>query len=90
MAEVTLAVLVVVLIVLFRVLRRLVLLERDFRDPSAVLGPVLEQKHREMLKDLHEGLTQQAIARATSPIERAAELVIDQRLDRSRARSTSA
>jgi len=33
MAEITVAALVVVLIVLFRVLRRLVLLERDFRDP---------------------------------------------------------
>src|SRR5260370_36692930 len=59
MAEATLAVLVVALIVLFRLLRRLVVLERILADPDAVLGPMLEQKHREMLKDLHLGLTQQ-------------------------------
>ena len=40
MVEITLAVAVVALIVLLRVLRRLVLLERDFRDPGAVLGAI--------------------------------------------------
>jgi DNA recombination protein RmuC len=83
MAEITLAVLVVVLIVLFRVLRRLVLLERDFRDPSAVLGPTLEQKHREMLKDLHEGLTQQGdrLGRNLADSSERLSAKIDQRLD---------
>jgi len=83
MAEISLAVLVVVLIVLFRVLRRLVLLERDFRDPSAVLGPVLEQKHREMLKDLHEGLAQQGDRLGRNLVDSSERLSarIDQRLD---------
>jgi DNA recombination protein RmuC len=83
MIEAILAVLVVVLIVLFRVLRRLVLLERDFRDPSAVLGPVLEQKHREMLKDLHEGLTQQGdrLGRNLADSSERLSGKIDQRLD---------
>src|SRR5215467_10330425 len=83
MAEATLAVLIVVLIVLFRVLRRLVLLERDFRDPSAVLGPVLEHKHREMLKDLHEGLVQQGdrLGRNLGESSERLSLKIDQRLD---------
>jgi len=35
------------------------LLERDFRDPGVVPRSGLEQKHREMLKDLHEGSPQQ-------------------------------
>jgi DNA recombination protein RmuC len=83
MTEAILAVLVVVLIVLLRVLRRLVLLERDFRDPSAVLGPVLEQKHREMLKDLHEGLTQQGdrLGRNLADSSERLSGKIDQRLD---------
>src|SRR6266404_3602098 len=83
MVEITLAVAVVVLIVLLRVLRRLVLLERDFRDPSAVLGPVLEQKHREMLKDLHEGFTQQGdrLGRNLADSSERLSVKIDQRLD---------
>src|SRR5258705_3111998 len=83
MAEITVAALVVVLIVLFRVLRRLVLLERDFRDPSAVLGPTLEQKHREMLKDLHEGFTQQGdrLGRSLADSSERLSAKIDQRLD---------
>src|SRR5712664_857125 len=83
MFEITLAVAVVVLIVLLRVLRRLVLLEQDFRDPSAVLGPVLEQKHREMLKDLHEGLTQQGdrLGRNLADSSERLSGKIDQRLE---------
>src|SRR5258708_5442419 len=83
MVEITLAVAVVVLIVLLRVLRRLVLLERDFRDPGVVLGPVLEQKHREMLKDLHEGFTQQGdrLGRNLADSSERLSVKIDQRLD---------
>jgi DNA recombination protein RmuC len=83
MVEITLAVAVVLLIVLLRVLRRLVLLERDFRDPGVVLGPVLEQKHREMLKDLHEGFTQQGdrLGRNLADSSERLSAKIDQRLD---------
>src|SRR3977135_4376712 len=83
MVEITLAVAVVVLIVLLRVLRRLVLLERDFRDPGIVLGPVLAQKHREMLKDLHEGFTQQGdrLGRNLADSSERLSAKIDQRLD---------
>src|SRR5258707_7415158 len=83
MFEITLAVAVVVLIVLLRVLRRLVLLERDFRDPGVVLGRVLEQKHREMLKDLHEGFTQQGdrLGRNLADSSERLSVKIDQRLD---------
>src|SRR5882762_7854938 len=83
MIEITLAVAVVVLVVLRRVLRRLVFLERDFRDPGVVLGPVLEQKHREMLKDLHEGFTQQGdrLGRNLADSSERLSAKIDQRLD---------
>src|SRR5262245_60550945 len=83
MAEATLAVLVVALIVLFRVVRRLVLLERNFNDPAAGLGPTLEQKHREMLKDLHGGLTQQGdrLGRNLADSSERLSAKIDQRLD---------
>src|SRR5262245_16935434 len=83
MAEATLVVLGVVLVVLFRVLRRLVLLERDFRDPDAVLGPTLERKHREMLKDLHDGLVQQGdrLGRNLADSSERLSGKIDQRLD---------
>ncbi len=83
MAEATLAVLVVALIVLFRVLRRLVVLERILADPAAVLGPTLEQKHREMLKDLHVGLTQQGdrLGRNLTDSSERLSAKIDQRLD---------
>src|SRR5262245_41522816 len=83
MAEITLAALVVVLLILFRVLRRLVLLERDFKDPAGGLGPTLERKHREMLKDLHEGLTQQGdrLGRNLAESSERLSLKIDQRLD---------
>ena len=83
MAEATLAVLVVALIVLFRVLRRLVVLERNFADPAAGLGPTLEQKHREMLKDLHAGLAQQGdrLGRNLADSSERLSAKIDQRLD---------
>ena len=83
MAEATVAVLVVVLVVLFRVLRRLVLLERNFADPEAVFGPTLERKHRDMLKDLHEGLTQQGdrLGRNLADSSERLSSKIDQRLD---------
>src|SRR5690242_19474361 len=83
MAEATLAVLIVALIVLFRVLRRLVVLERNFADPAAGLGPTLEQKHREMLKDLHAGLAQQGdrLGRNLADSSERLSAKIDQRLD---------
>src|SRR5215468_9064611 len=83
MAEATLAVLIVVLVVLFRVLRRLVMLERNFADPEAVLGPTLEKKHRDMLKDLHEGLTQQGdrLGRNLADSSERLSTKIDHRLD---------
>jgi len=83
MVEATLAVLVVVLIVLFRVLRRLIVVERNFADPAAGLGPTLEQKHREMLKDLHAGLAQQGdrVGRNLADSSERLSAKIDQRLD---------
>src|SRR4029077_11087558 len=83
MAEATLAVLVVALVILFRVLRRLVVLERNFADPASGLGPTLEQKHREMLKDLHAGLSQQGdrLGRNLADSSERLSAKIDQRLD---------
>src|SRR5260221_10369181 len=83
MVEITLAVAVVVLIVLLRVLRRLVLLERDFRDPGVVLGPVLEKSNGEMLRDVHEGSRQQAdrLGRNLADSSERLSVKIDQRLD---------
>jgi len=83
MVEIILAVAVVALIVLFRVLRRLIVLERYFADPAAGLGPTLEQKHREMLKDLHAGLSQQGdrLGRNLADSSERLSAKIDHRLD---------
>src|SRR5258705_64527 len=83
MAEAILAVLVVALIVLYRVLRRLIVIERNFADPAGGLGPTLEQKHREMLKDLHAGLSQQGdrLGRNLADSSERLSAKIDQRLD---------
>src|SRR5260370_6203859 len=83
MAEPTLAVLVVALIVLSRLRRRLAVLERILAAPAAVLGPTLEHKHREMLKDLHVGLTQQGdrLGRNLTDSSERLSAKIDQRLD---------
>ena len=59
MAEITLAVAAVALVVLVLAVWRITLLERRMSDPAAALTPLLEEKHRAMLTDLHSGLTQQ-------------------------------
>lgn len=59
MLEITLAVAVVALLVLIWAAWRIVALERRLKDPAAALVPVLEEKHRAMLTDMHGSLTQQ-------------------------------
>ena len=59
MLETVLAVAIVALIVLVWAAWRIVALERKLKDPAAALVPVLEEKHRAMLTDMHGSLTQQ-------------------------------
>jgi len=76
--------------VLLRVLRRLYC-SNGISGIPASCRPVLEQKHREMLKDLTKGSRSKATASAEiSRFERAALVKIDQRLDQIAARSTCA
>src|SRR2546423_508012 len=58
-------------------------LERRLRDPAATLAPMLEEKHRAMLQDLHAGLTLQGDRLGRHLMESSEHLgaKIDQRLD---------
>jgi DNA recombination protein RmuC len=62
---------------------RVASLERKLRDPAAALAPMLEEKHRAMLQDLHAGLTLQGDRLGRHLMESSEHLgaKIDQRLD---------
>jgi len=62
---------------------RLAALERNLKDPAAELMPLLEEKHRAMLTDLHMGLTQQGdrLGRHLADSSERLSAKIDQRLD---------
>jgi DNA recombination protein RmuC len=62
---------------------RVASLERKLRDPTATLAPLLEEKHRAMLQDLHAGLTLQGDRLGRHLMESSEHLSakIDQRLD---------
>src|SRR5262249_38558939 len=62
---------------------RVFALERRLRDPAAAVAPLLEEKHRAMLQDLHAGLTQQGDRLGRHLVESSERLStkIDQRLD---------
>jgi len=83
MAEIALAIAVVALIVLVWAAWRIAALERGLKDPAAALTPLLEEKHRAMLTDLHTGLTQQGdrLGRHLTDSSERLSAKIDQRLD---------
>jgi DNA recombination protein RmuC len=83
MAEIALAIAVVALLVLVWAASRIAALERGLKDPAAALTPLLEEKHRAMLTDLHTGLTQQGdrLGRHLSDSSERLSAKIDQRLD---------
>ena len=62
---------------------RIAALERNLKDPAAALTPLLEEKHRAMLTDLHMGLTQQGdrLGRHLTDSSERLSAKIDQRLD---------
>jgi DNA recombination protein RmuC len=82
-AELTLSVAVIALAVLVWAVWRIAALERRLQDPAATLAPLLEQKHRAMLTDLHQGLTQQGdrLGRNLAESSERLSAKIDQRLD---------
>ena len=83
MAEITLAIAVVALCVLAWAAWRIATLERRLKDPVATVAPLLEEKHRAMLTDLHLGLTQQGdrLGRNLADSSERLSAKIDQRLD---------
>ena len=83
MAEIALAIAVVALIVFVWAAWRIAALERGLKDPAAALTPLLEEKHRAMLTDLHTGLTQQGdrLGRHLTDSSERLSAKIDQRLD---------
>src|SRR5258706_909066 len=83
MSEIALAIAVVALLVLIWAAWRIAALERGLKDPAAALTPLLEEKHRAMLTDLHTGLTQQGdrLGRHLTDWSERLSAKIDQRLD---------
>ncbi len=83
MAEMTLAIAVLALLVLAWAAWRIAVLERRLKDPAATVAPLLEEKHRAMLTDLHLGLTQQGdrLGRNLADSSERLSAKIDQRLD---------
>ena len=83
MSEIALAIAVVALLVLIWAAWRIAALERGLKDPAAALTPLLEEKHRAMLTDLHTGLTQQGdrLGRHLTDSSERLSAKIDQRLD---------
>jgi DNA recombination protein RmuC len=83
MAEITLIVAIAALIVVAWAAWRITTLERNLKDPAAALAPLLEEKHRAMLTDLHAGLTQQGdrLGRNLADSSERLNMKIDQRLD---------
>ena len=83
MAEIALVVAVASLGVLPFLVLRLAGLQRSLRDPAVSLAPLLEEKHRAMLNDLHAGLTHQGdrLGRNLADSSERLSAKIDQRLD---------
>jgi DNA recombination protein RmuC len=83
MLEITLALSAAALLVLAWAAWRIAALERRLRDPAASIAPLLEEKHRAMLHDLHLGLTQQGDRLGRHLVDSSDRLSakIDQRLD---------
>ncbi len=83
MAELTLAFAGAALVVLALAAWRIAALGRKLRDPVASIAPLLEEKHRAMLNDLHLGLTQQGdrLGRHLADSSDRLSAKIDQRLD---------
>ena len=84
MTETTLVIVVIALVVLVWAAWRIATLERRLKDPVATIAPFLEEKHRAMLTDLHQGLTQQGdrLGRHLTESSERLSVKIDQRLDR--------
>ena len=82
-AEITLAVAFLALLFLGWAAWRIAALERRLKDPAAALVPLLEEKHRAMLTDLHLGLTQQGdrLGRNLADSSERLSAKMDQRLD---------
>src|SRR6266545_3440101 len=83
MAEIALLIALLALLVLAWAAWRIAALERGLKDPAAALTPLLEEKHRAMLTDLHTGLTQQGdrLGRHLTDSSERLSAKIDQRLD---------
>jgi DNA recombination protein RmuC len=83
MTEITLAIAVAALVLLGWAVWRISTLERRLKDPAASVAPLLEEKHRAMLTDLHAGLTHQGdrLGRNLADSSERLSAKIDQRLD---------
>jgi DNA recombination protein RmuC len=83
MAEIALIVAAASLTVLVWLALAFVRLHRSLKDPVAAIAPLLEEKHRAMLTDLHIGLTQQGdrLGRHLADSSERLSTKIDQRLD---------
>src|SRR5437879_10493755 len=83
MPEILLVVAVVSLLVLLWAAWRIAALERKLKYPTSALAPLLEEKHRAMLTDLHTGLTLQGdrLGRNLADSSERLSAKIDQRLD---------
>src|SRR5438552_16634763 len=83
MAEIALIVAAASLAVLVWLALAFARLRSSLKDPVSAVAPLLEEKHRAMLTDLHSGLTQQGDRLGRHPIDSRERLSakIDQRLD---------
>src|SRR6266436_5184209 len=83
MAEIALIVSATSLAVLVWLALGFARLRSSLKDPAAALTPLLEEKHRAMLTDLHTGLTQQGdrLGRHLTDSSERLSAKIDQRLD---------
>src|SRR5712691_2229616 len=83
MAEIALIVAAASLAVLVWLALGFARLRSSLKDPVAAVAPLLEEKHRAMLTDLHIGLTQQGdrLGRHLTDSSERLSAKIDQRLD---------
>src|SRR5206468_4977253 len=83
MAEIALIVSATSLAVLVWLALGFARLRSSLKDPVAAVAPLLEEKHRAMLTDLHIGLTQQGdrLGRHLTDSSERLSAKIDQRLD---------
>src|SRR6266700_3330703 len=83
MAEIALIVAAASLAVLVWLALSFARLRNSLKDPVAAVAPLLEEKHRAMLTDLHTGLTQQGdrLGRNLTDSSERLSAKIDQRLD---------